>query len=490
MRSTPTTLFATVARRWRAGVWLWGMVLLGGVLWVASGLLAVAQTPFAKVLTVHDAIGPASADYVVRGLAKAESEGATLVVLVLDTPGGLDTSMRDIIQALLASRVPVVTYVSPSGARAASAGTFILYASHVAAMAPATTLGAATPVAIGLPGVPKPAQPPQPGDAPVGDGSESRSPGPAAPADTTPPPPADAMAAKQMHDAAAFIRGLAQQHGRNAAWAERAVREAVSLTAEEALAQGVVDVVAVDLNDLLAQIDGRVVRLSSGPHTLATRGLVLVDEPPDWRHRVLSVIANPSFALVLLMVGIYGLIFEFTSPGFGLPGTVGAICLLLAMFALQMLPVNYAALALILLGFALLAAELLTPAFGVLGVGGVIAFLAGGLLLFDREVPGMGVPLPLLLGVAFTAAAAVLATGGMALRARRARVVSGREDMVGATGQVAAVQSGLCWVTVRGERWQVKAAVPLAVGQRVRVLAVDGLVLMVEPDPPNGPPTP
>lgn len=456
----------------------------GGVRWwvfVAATFLilwwsvAAAQVPVVKVLTVRDAIGPVSADYVVRGIQNAPAEGAALVVLELDTPGGLDLSMRQIVQAMLASPVAVATYVSPQGARAASAGTFILYASHVAAMAPATTLGAATPVAIGMPGAPKP---PRASDRDQGSETDGK------PSDSSSAPgrgSGDPMTAKQVNDASAFIRGLAVQHGRNAAWAERAVREAVSLTAAEALEQRVVDVVAVDLQDLLDQIDGRVVRLGGAPQTLSTRGLAVVAAPPDWRHRLLSVIANPSFALVLLMVGIYGLIFEFTSPGFGLSGTVGAICLLLALFALQMLPVNYAALALILLGFALLAAELLTPAFGVLGVGGVVAFIAGGLLLFDDGVPGMGVPLPLLFGISLTAAAAVLAGGGMALRARQARRFSGREDMIGATGRVTVVADGQAWAQVHGEHWQVRAAAPLTVDQPVRVTGMAGLVLEVEP---------
>lgn len=443
-----------------------GRSLFAAALLLCVGLGGARAEP-ALALKVQDAIGPASADYIIRGLAKAHAQGAPLVLIELDTPGGLDSSMRQIIQAILASPVPVVVYVSPTGARAASAGTYILYAAHVAAMAPSTTLGAATPVAIGMPGSErKPAAPADGASAASGAGSAGF----------------DAMTAKQVNDAAAFIRGLAQQRGRNAEWAERAVREAVSLTASEALRDKVIDVVAADVAELLDKIDGRTVRVPAGEVTLQTRGLPVQVLLPDWRQRLLSVIANPSFALVLMMLGIYGLIFEFSSPGFGVAGITGAICLLLALFALQLLPVNYAGLALLLLGLALLGAELVSPSFGVLGIGGIVAFVAGGVLLFDTEVPGFEVPLALILALAASSALVVLVGGGMALRARKRAVVSGPEWLVGARGEVVSADGNEAWAQVQGERWQVRSDRPLQPGQRVRVLALHGLVLQVQPD--------
>lgn len=461
----------------------WGMAVrsLASLLFFVFCSLGArsADAGTALTMTLNEAIGPASTDYVVLGLLRAQEQGADLVVLELNTPGGLDTAMRDIVQAILASPVPVATYVFPQGSRAASAGTFILYASHIAAMAPATTLGAATPVAIGMPGVPQPGGTTpadqtarSAGDEPTGD----------APAKTTAPVTGDTMTAKQVNDAAAFIRGLAQRHGRNAEWAERAVREAATLTAAEALNDKVVDVVATDITDLLRQIDGKTVRMATGDMRLSTQGMQTQTMPPDARHRLLASITNPSFALILLMIGIYGLLIEFSSPGIGAAGIMGGISLLLALFALQMLPVNYAGLGLIVLGMGLLAAELLSPSFGVLGVGGIAAFVAGGLLLFDRDVPGMGVPLPLVFGLAVSSAAVVFLSGGMALRARRAPVVSGKEELVGASGQVLETTPSETWALVHGERWAVRCdTAALQPGQRVRVKAIQGLTLMVTP---------
>jgi membrane-bound serine protease (ClpP class) len=441
--------------RWR----LWQAVAALFFLLSFWGVRAAAPTAPVAVLQLRGAIGPASADYLVGGLRKAADGGAPLVVIELDTPGGLDTSMRQVIQAILASPVPVAVYVSPEGARAASAGTYILYAAHIAAMAPATTLGAATPVALGLPG----------GERKPKEDESSRAASKAASAASAPGTPADAMTAKQVHDAAAFIRGLAQLRGRNAEWAERAVREAVSLTAAEALQSKVIDVVAQDLPDLLARIDGRTVHLQAGDRKLATRNAVFVVRPPDWRQEALAVITHPSVALIMMMMGIYGLLIEFMAPGHGVAGVTGAIFLLLALFALQLLPVNYAALGLIVLGIALL-------------VGGVVAIGAGGLLLYDGDSPALRVPLPLVLALALASAAVVLGGGALALKARRKPVVSGREDLLGASGEVLEVSEGQAWAQVFGERWKIDSAQPLAPGQRVRVLGLRGLTLQVQAD--------
>ncbi|MDP2057988.1 MAG: nodulation protein NfeD, partial [Thiobacillus sp.] len=328
------------------------------------GLAAPASAAMVRVLTVQGAISPASADYLLRGLNNAIEDKASLVVIEMDTPGGLDTSMRDIIKAILASPVPVATYVSPKGARAASAGTYILYASHIAAMAPATNLGAATPVEL-APGGDKPAAPDKPG---------STQPERAKPADT---PPGDPKTRKAVHDAAAYIRSLAELRERNVEWAERAVREAVSLSASEALKLKVIDLVATDLDDLLRQVNGHSIRMDGQTITLDMSDATIERVMPDWRSRLLAVIGDPSIAYILMLLGIYGLIYEFANPGMLFPGVVGGICLLLGLFALQVMPISYAGLALMFLGIVLMISEAFIPSFGALGLGGIIAFIIG-----------------------------------------------------------------------------------------------------------------
>jgi membrane-bound serine protease (ClpP class) len=438
---------------------------------VGAAFAATSDPPIVLVMPLAGVIGPASADFIERGLVRAAAENAQLVVLEIDTPGGLDTSMRDIIKAILASPVPVATFVAPSGARAASAGTYILYASHVAAMAPGTNLGAATPIAIGMPGS-TPPSPSKPAKEPAADKSE--------------PPPGDdaaALARKQVHDAAAYIRGLAQLRGRNAEWGERAVREAVSLSADEALAQHVIDLEARDVPDLLAKLDGRKVTTAAAADVvLATRGAEVVTFAPDWRNRLLSVITNPSVALILMMIGIYGLFFEFSNPGFVLPGVVGAIALLLGLFALHMLPVNYAGLGLLLLGIACMIAEVFIGSFGALGVGGIVAFVIGAVLLIDTDVPAFGVPYSVIGGLALFTAAFVFFVSGAAIKARQRPVVSGSEELTGSGGLVLEDFEGEGWARIHSEQWRVRSAAPLARGQRVRVTGRDGLVLTVVPD--------
>ena len=445
--------------------WLSGCGCLIALLMIAMVFAAAPESPMAHpevvVLRVDGAISPASADYVVRGIADAQSRHAEAIVLKLDTPGGLSSSMRDIIKAILASPVPVIGYVAPSGARAASAGTYIMYACHIAAMAPATNIGAATPVS--LTGS---------GSVPLPSSSSGK---------TTPAPGESTEMRKVTNDAVAYIRALAEQRGRNADWAEKAVREAVSVSGQEALKLHVIDLIAPDVPTLLADVDGRSVQTVDGARVLHTRGAAIETITPGVRSQFLGVIANPSVAYILLLLGLGGLVMEGMHPGGILPGVVGAICLLLALYAFQLLPVNFAGLGLILLGVILIVSEAFVPAYGVLGTGGVISFVIGSVIFMHTGVPGYGIALPLVVGLAIAAAGVLAGIVWMAVRSHKQPVVSGREEMVGAMAEVVADFEGRGTVHVHGERWQARSDVPLTRGQIVAVTGMHGLVLDVKP---------
>ena len=453
--------------------------LLSGLLLLVWLGCAAASAPTVVVLDVDGAISPGTADYVVRGLKSAATDQARLVVLNIDTPGGLDTSMRQIIKQIIASPVPVVAYVAPAGARAASAGTYILYASHIAAMAPATNLGAATPVSIGIGGQPEPGNQPRKGG--MEDGQQNNK--DASPAGSEQAAPGSALEHKQINDASAYLRSLAQMRGRNVEWADLAVRRAVSLSAEEALKLNVIEVIARDVPDLLRQLDGRKVYVMGVGRTLDISGAHIDILKPDWRSRLLAVIADPSIAYLLMLGGIFGLFFEFSNPGYVLPGVVGAISLLLAMFAFQMLPINYAGLGLIILGLAFMIAEVFMPSFGALGIGGVIAFIFGSVMLVDTGTPGYAVPWFLVVPIAIASALFIFFVAGMALKARRRPVVSGREELIGSSGEVLEDFDGKDgWARVHGENWRIRSGQPLVRGQKIRVVGMDGLIFDVQPE--------
>ncbi len=439
------------------------LLAMGAMLLAALGVApaGAAEGPAkrAVVLDVNGIIGPAMADYIVREIRTVAPSGTGLVILRMNTPGGLDTSMRQIISAILASPVPVATYVAPSGARAASAGTYIAYASAIAAMAPGTNIGAATPVQLGgslLPG-----------------GSDQNS-------KTKSGTTADTETRKIINDAIAYIRGLATLNNRNADWAADAVRSAVSVPASEALSLHVIDAVATDVPDLLRQIDGKIVTVNGKPERLATAGLSIVDVPQDWRTELLGLITNPDVAFILMLIGIYGLILEFFNPGAIAPGLVGTISLLIALYALAFIPINYAGVALVIVGIGLMLAEIHIGAFGTLGVGGIGAFVIGALLMFPARGTGFTLSWGVVIGAALGSAALILLALATLLRSRKRPVVTGSEALIGAEGEAVSWDGDEGRVRVQGEIWRARAGAPLAAGKRIKVVKRDGLILCVE----------
>lgn len=415
---------------------------------------ANTNVPKAVLLHIKGAIGPGVQDYVNRGFKAAREQNATLIILQMDTPGGLGKSMRGIISDILNTKIPVVSYVAPSGARASSAGTYILYASPIAAMAPGTHLGAASPVAMGMPS--------QPTDKAKKQGTGK----------TT-------LERKATSDASAYIRSLAQLHGRNVAWAEKAVRKAESLSAQEALKKNVIDIVAKDLPSLLKKINGRVVFVQGEKVKLKTQGIVVETFQADWRTKLLTVITDPNIAYILLLLGMYGLFFEFANPGLIVPGVVGAIALLMGVYALQLLPISYAGLALLILGIVFMVSEAFVPSFGALGIGGIIAFVLGSVLLLDTGVPGYEIALPLILSIALISAGFFLVIVKMAISSRSKPIVSGSEQLMGSTG-IVVLEDQKLRVRIRGELWQIDDEKGVSPGEKVRVIGRKGLILKVE----------
>ncbi|MGY3622513.1 NfeD family protein [Bradyrhizobium sp. USDA 10063] len=440
------------------------------MLQLASSLIVVAVLAFlpspvfaqatksAALLEIERAIGPATTEYIRDGFKEARERNAGLIVLRLNTPGGLALAMRDVIGEILESPIPIIAYVSPSGARAASAGTYIVYASHLAAMAPSTHLGAATPVQLGG------------GLGRREDGKEGENPSPSA------------AEAKAINDAVAYIRGLAELRGRNADWAEKAVRQAATLTASNARAERVIEIIAPDVSDLLAQANGRSVRVKDEEQRLDTSGMTITPIKANWRIRFLETITDPNIAYILMLIGLYGLLFEFISPGAVFPGVIGGIALLVGLYALNLLPINYAGAGLLLLGIALMIAEAFLPSFGVLGLGGIAAFAVGSLFLFRGAGPGFHLSWPVVATATAASAGFLVIALSAVWRAHRRTVTTGDAALLGSTGQVLSWANGEGDVEVSGERWRARSAAQLSPGQRVRVVERRNLTVFIEPE--------
>lgn len=449
-------LFARKCQYLAAFALLFTGLLLG--LQAQSQSSRTVETPKVMLLEVDDAIGPATAEFLLNGIEAAKKAEMQAILIKLDTPGGLDSAMRDIIKGILASPIPVITYVAPSGARAASAGTYILYASSIAAMAPGTNIGAATPVSIG--GVPNPAENQSPSKKPKADSANSSD-----------------MTKKIKQDATAYIRSLAELHGRNIDWAQKAVTKADSITATKAMQLGVIDIVASSIPQLLNDINGQKVQANGETITLNTKNVEITTFQPTWRIKFLSAVTNPSVAYILLLIGIYGLFFEFMNPGSVAPGVIGAISLVVALYALQMLPISYAGLSLIFLGMGFMIAEAFVPSFGVLGLGGIVAFIFGSIMLFRTGVPGLDLPWMIIAIMSIVNGLIVFAIITFAFRARSQPQVSGRERILGSVG---IVSSDTEWVIFEGENWQYNSSQTVQPGQRVKIIDVNKLVLDVQ----------
>jgi len=423
-----------------------GLVLLLLGLWgfIAPPAVPAAPPPVFNKITVSGAITPPMAEFILANIEEASREGRAGLIILLDTPGGLDLAMRDIAKGILNAPLPVIVFVYPAGARAASAGVIITVAAHVAAMAPGTNIGAAHPVAIGF-----------------GGGDKT-------------------MMEKVENDAAAYVRGIARQRGRSEEWVERAVRKSESVTAEEALKKGVIDLVAADVPELLRGIDGREVKVGGKTVVIKTQGAVVTEKKMGTRQRVLTAISDPNVAYILFLLGLAGLYFEFSHPGVILPGVVGAISLILAFFAMQTLPINYAGILLIVLGVILFIAEMKVVSHGILTVGGIISLVVGSLMLFESPDPALRVSLDVMIPSLVIITLFFVAVIVLVVRAQLRRKRTGREGMVDAEGVAVTDVDPVGKVLVKGEYWQATSVRPIKAGMPVRVISVDGLRLQVE----------